>query len=45
MSSDYCRIAQWRTNDPAELARAAAAEKPPTVMRGQLALFGEEEAS
>jgi DNA modification methylase len=29
LSRDYCRLAQWRTTDPGELARAMQVEKPP----------------
>jgi DNA modification methylase len=29
LSRDYCRLADWRTNDPGELARAMQVEKPP----------------
>ncbi|WP_067470118.1 DNA-methyltransferase [Actinomadura macra] len=36
MSADYCRLAQWRTTDPAERARALGAPKPPPVPNGQL---------
>ena len=38
-SADYCRIAQWRTSDPAERARAACVPKPPPVIDGQGSLF------
>lgn len=38
-SADYCRIAQWRTADPAERARALGVPKPPPVPDGQGALF------
>lgn len=38
-SADYCRIAQWRTTDPAERARAMGVSKPDPVMAGQSALF------
>jgi DNA modification methylase len=31
MSSDYCRLARWRTSDPGELARALGVEKPAPV--------------
>ncbi len=44
MSADYCRLAEWRVNDPGELARAARVEKPPPQVDGQgslLDLFGE----
>lgn len=38
-SLDYCRLAQWRTSDPAQLAKAMRVEKPPTQLDGQEALF------
>lgn len=38
LSADYCRLAQWRTNDPAELAKAAQAPKPQPVADGQMEL-------
>lgn len=44
-SADYCRIAQWRTSDPAERARALGVAKPPPVMDGQASLFDGLEAS
>jgi DNA modification methylase len=31
LSADYCRLAQWRINDPGELARAMQVEKPPAA--------------
>lgn len=34
-SEDYCRIAQWRTTDPGELAKAMRVEKPPAQLVGQ----------
>jgi DNA modification methylase len=39
LSADYCRLAQWRTNDPAERARALQVPKPPPVPDGMDALF------
>ena len=39
MSADYCRLAQWRTRDPAERARAMDVPKPPPVPEGQDVLF------
>jgi hypothetical protein len=39
MSADYCRLAQWRTTDPGELARALQVEKPPAQLDGQLGMF------
>lgn len=38
-SADYCRIAAWRTSDPAERARALGVPKPPPVIDGQGSLF------
>lgn len=42
-SADYCRLAQWRTNDPRQLAKAARKPLPPKPLSegvGQLDLFG-----
>lgn len=39
MSADYCRLAEWRTNDPDQLAKAMRVEKPPRQVTGQDALF------
>jgi DNA modification methylase len=41
MSSDYCRLAQWRTSDPKELARAQQREYTPPreQVDGQKTLF------
>jgi DNA modification methylase len=44
LSSDYCRLARWRTSDPAELARALEVEKPPKQVDGQAELFGGDAA-
>lgn len=44
-SMDYCRIAAWRTTDPAERARALGVPKPPPVPEGQGSLFDEQEAA
>jgi len=44
MSADYCRLAEWRTNDPGELARAMQVEKPPTELPDQLDMFGGDAA-
>lgn len=44
-SADYCRIAQWRTSDPGERARALGVPKPPPVIDGQRSLFDAPEAS
>jgi DNA modification methylase len=41
MSADYCRLAQWRTTDRRELARAMRVPKPPAEADGQADLFGE----
>jgi hypothetical protein len=40
-SADYCRLAAWRTADPAERARALGVPKPPPVIDGQGSLFDE----
>jgi DNA modification methylase len=39
LSGDYCRLARWRTTDPAERARALQVPKPPPVPEGQDSLF------
>jgi DNA modification methylase len=39
LSADYCRLAQWRVNDPGERARARAMPKPPPVPDGMEPLF------
>ncbi len=39
LSHDYSRLAQWRTHDPGERARALKVEKPPPVSDGQLGMF------
>lgn len=41
-SADYCRIAQWRTTDRNEIARAMQVSKPPVEVVGQSSLFDEE---
>lgn len=46
MSADYCRLAQWRSSDPKERARAAgldpdAVAKIHSEIPGQVDLFGE----
>lgn len=41
MSADYCRLAEWRTNDPDQLAKASRVEKPPAQVQGQASLFEE----
>jgi DNA modification methylase len=38
-SADYCRLAQWRTTDPGERAKALQVPKPPPVIDGQESLF------
>jgi DNA modification methylase len=38
-SADYCRLARWRTTDPAERAKALQVPKPPPVPDGQLSLL------
>jgi DNA modification methylase len=38
LSADYCHLAQWRTRDPAERARALGVPKPPPVPDGQMGL-------
>jgi DNA modification methylase len=45
-SADYCRLAQWRTTDPGERARAMQVPKPPAQLPGQgeLDLFSEATA-
>jgi hypothetical protein len=39
LSGDYCRLARWRTRDPAERARALQVPKPPPVPEGMDTLF------
>jgi DNA modification methylase len=41
MSADYCRLAEWRTNDRGQLAAAMQVEKPEDVHPDQLDLFGD----
>lgn len=38
-SADYCRLAQWRTTDPAGLAKAMRVSPPPKQLDGQGTLF------
>ena len=45
MSADYCRLAEWRTTDPDQLAKAMRVEKPPKQVDGQESLFDMGEAS
>jgi DNA modification methylase len=40
MSADYCRLAEWRTNDPGEIAKAMRVDKPAEQVKDQLDLFG-----
>ena len=44
LSADYCRLARWRTADPAERAKALQVPKPPPVPSGQGSLFDGMEA-
>ncbi len=44
MSADYCRLAEWRTSDPGELARAMQVDKPPAEVADQLDMFGGDAA-
>ncbi len=39
LSQDYCRLAQWRTSDPGQLAAALQIEKPETISDDQLSLL------
>jgi DNA modification methylase len=39
MSADYCRLAEWRTTDPRELASAMQVDKPAPVAPDQLDLL------
>jgi DNA modification methylase len=39
MSADYCRLAQWRTNDSSQLAKVLDVDKPPEVAANQTDLF------
>jgi DNA modification methylase len=40
-SADYCRLAEWRTTDPGQLAKAMRVEKPPVQLDGQADLLAE----
>ena len=42
LSADYNRIAQWRTNDLAQLAKAAERKPPAEQVEGQMELLTEE---
>lgn len=39
LSADYCRLAEWRTTDPGERARAMQVQKPEPVIDGQMDLL------
>lgn len=39
LSADYCRLARWRTTDPAERARVRGYAKPAGQVAGQLGFF------
>jgi methylase of polypeptide subunit release factors len=39
MSADYCRLAEWRCNDPGQLASAMQVDKPAPVAPDQLDLL------
>lgn len=39
LSADYCRLAEWRCNDPGQLAAALEIEKTELIPDGQLSLF------
>jgi DNA modification methylase len=39
LSQDYCRLAQWRTTDPGQLADALQIEKPDVIPDDQLSLL------
>lgn len=39
MSSDYCRLAQWRMSDPGQLAAALGVAKPAPEIDGQMDLL------
>jgi DNA modification methylase len=40
MSADYCRLAEWRTNDRNQIAKVLGIEKVPEADPDQLDLFG-----
>ncbi len=42
MSADYCRLAEWRTNDRDQLAKVLGIAKTGPADDAQLDLFGEE---
>jgi hypothetical protein len=39
LSADYCRLAEWRTTDPGQLADALQIEKPDVIPDDQLSLL------
>lgn len=39
MSADYCRLAEWRTTDEGELARAMQVKKPEKQVEGQVSML------
>jgi DNA modification methylase len=39
MSADYCRLAEWRTNDPDQLAKAMRVDKPIKQVEGQISML------
>jgi hypothetical protein len=39
MSADYCRLAGWRTSDPAQIAKVRGERKPVEQIDGQADLF------
>lgn len=45
MSADYCRLAEWRCNDPGQIAAAMQVDKPEPVSEDQLGFDFEESAS
>ena len=45
LSADYCRLAEWRTNDRDELAKVLGISKAPAVDPDQLDLFTLEEGT
>ena len=38
-SADYCRLAQWRTTDPGQIAKVLGVPRPPVQVHGQLDLL------
>jgi len=39
MSADYCRLAEWRVNDPDQIAKAMRVDKPVKQVDGQVSIF------